>query len=43
MEASRMKANTITVPASHLAMLAEPEVVADFIASAAEACEREHR
>jgi pimeloyl-ACP methyl ester carboxylesterase len=35
-EATRMNATTITVPTSHLAMLAEPERVAVFIKMAAE-------
>lgn len=35
MEAKRMNAVTITVPTSHVAMIAEPRMVADFIAQAA--------
>ena len=35
MEAKRMNATTITVPTSHVAMLADPEKVADFIKRAA--------
>jgi pimeloyl-ACP methyl ester carboxylesterase len=34
-EATRMNATTLTVPTSHLAMLAAPERVADFIKAAA--------
>jgi pimeloyl-ACP methyl ester carboxylesterase len=33
-EATRMNATTITLPTSHLAMLAAPERVADFIEGA---------
>ncbi len=36
MEATRMKATTITVPTSHVAMLAEPERIARFIMRAAQ-------
>ena len=35
-EASRMKAVTITVPTSHVAMISEPTITADFIAIAAQ-------
>ena len=35
MEAKRMNAITITVPTSHVAMIAEPRIVADFITLAA--------
>jgi pimeloyl-ACP methyl ester carboxylesterase len=34
--ASRIKAKTITLPSSHVAMLSHPEEIADFILSAAE-------
>lgn len=36
-EAKRMNGTTITIPASHVAMLAQPAIVADFIAVAARA------
>ncbi len=36
MEAKRMGATTITIPASHVAMLALPNIVADFITLAAQ-------
>jgi hypothetical protein len=35
MEAQRMNATTLVIPTCHVAMLAEPNLVADFIEDAA--------
>jgi hypothetical protein len=40
MEAVRMNAETITLSTSHVAMLADPEHVAEFIERAAMSCHK---